>query len=114
MNVLNGSKDLTLVEFLMGLASSGETAEYIQLYLGSSPAGKVAVAAFTTDFLKRKLDEMAPKKGRKGKAASSAAPPISASPAEAPALPPGQATVLASGPTGWAKIPKVLVPSQPV
>lgn len=52
MNVLNGSKDLTLVEFLMGLASSGETAEYIQLYLGSSSAGKAAVAAFTTEFLK--------------------------------------------------------------
>lgn len=52
MSVLNGSKDLTLVEFLMGLASSGETAEYIQLYLGSSSAGKPAVAAFTSEFLK--------------------------------------------------------------
>lgn len=52
MSVLNGSKDLTLVEFLMGLASSGETAEYIQLYLGSSSAGKAAVAAFTSEFLK--------------------------------------------------------------
>ena len=52
MKLLNGSEDLTLVEFLMGLASSGETAEYIQLYLGSSEAGKPAVAAFTTEFLK--------------------------------------------------------------
>ena len=52
MKLLNGSEDLTLIEFLMGLASSGETAEYIQLYLGSSPAGKPAVAFFTTEFLK--------------------------------------------------------------
>ena len=52
MKQLNGSEDLTLVEFLMGLASSGETAEYIQLYLGKSAAGKPAVAAFTTEFLK--------------------------------------------------------------
>ena len=52
MKLLNGSEDLTLVEFLMGLASSGETAEYIQLYLGNSPAGKPAVAAFTMEFLR--------------------------------------------------------------
>lgn len=52
MKLLNGSEDLTLVEFLMGLASSGETAEYIQLYLGNSTAGRPAVAAFTTEFLK--------------------------------------------------------------
>ncbi len=52
MSLLNGSSDLTLIEFLMGLASSGETVEYIQLYLGSSAAGKAAVASFTTEFLK--------------------------------------------------------------
>lgn len=52
MRALNGSEDLTLVEFLMSLASGGEVVEYIQLYLGSSPAGKDAVAKFSSDFVK--------------------------------------------------------------
>jgi len=37
MKTLNGSEDLTLVDFLLSLASAGEVQEYVGLYLGNTP-----------------------------------------------------------------------------
>jgi len=37
MKTLNGSEDLTLVDFLLSLASAGEVQEYVGLYLGNAP-----------------------------------------------------------------------------
>jgi hypothetical protein len=37
MKTLNGSEDLTLVDFLLSLASAGEVQEYVCLYLGNTP-----------------------------------------------------------------------------
>lgn len=67
---LTGSEDLTLVEFLLTLNSSSETAEYIELYLGKTPQA----AAFTTEFLKRKLAELAGIKTKGGAASASTTP----------------------------------------
>lgn len=50
---LTGSDDMTLIDFLLGLQSSGEIAEYIQVYLGKS----AAVSSFTAEFVRRKHAE---------------------------------------------------------
>jgi len=50
---LTGSDDMTLIDFLLGLQSSGEIAEYIQVYLGQS----AAVSSFTAEFVRRKHAE---------------------------------------------------------
>jgi hypothetical protein len=60
MHAIRGSEDLTLVQFLMSCASTGEVAEYISCYLGRSPE----VSAFTSEFLRRKYAEAAGKKAR--------------------------------------------------
>ena len=76
MNQLTGSQDMTLVDFLVSLGSAGEITEYIQLYLGTTSQ----IAAFTTEFIKRKQ-----KLGSQAVAASNeftgsgAAPPAPAS-----------------------------------
>lgn len=65
MNVLTGSTDVTLCEFLMSVESNSEIADYIATYLGTTPA----VATFSAEFIKRKLVELATgKKSRKARA----------------------------------------------
>mmetsp|Transcript_8280 Transcript_8280/g.24789 ORF Transcript_8280/g.24789 Transcript_8280/m.24789 type:complete len:130 (+) Transcript_8280:3414-3803(+) len=100
MQTLRGDPDLALVEFLVGLASSGETVDYIQLYLKDT-VGKAQLTAFTTEFLKRKLNDQAGGK-RKGKGGSSSS---SSAMASAAALTPAP-TVSAPANNDWAKIPK--------
>jgi len=53
MSKLTGDDDLTLIEFLMSLDSSGEIAEYIKTYLGATPV----VSSFITEFIRRKAKE---------------------------------------------------------
>lgn len=55
---LQGQDDLTLVQFLLSCASTGEVAEYISAYLGKS----AEVSKFTSEFLKRKYAEASGKK----------------------------------------------------
>lgn len=65
MKALTGSADVTLCEFLMTVESNSEIADYIAAYLGSAPA----VATFSSEFIKRKLVELANgKKSRKARA----------------------------------------------
>lgn len=65
MAVLTGSTDVTLCEFLMTVESNSEIADYVAAYLGTKPAA----ATFSTEFIKRKLVEMASgKKSRKARA----------------------------------------------
>jgi hypothetical protein len=47
---LNGSGDITLMQFCMSLQSAGEIREYLSEYLGSS----AAVTNFASDFIKYK------------------------------------------------------------
>lgn len=65
---LQGSGDLTLCEFLVTLGSNVEVADYVTLYLGNTPQS----AAFTAEFLKRKLAESAGVKSKKGAQAAAA------------------------------------------
>ena len=53
--MLKGSDDLTLVQFLMSCASTGEVADYTSAYLGRS----AEVSQFTSEFLRRKYAEAA-------------------------------------------------------
>jgi len=55
MKSLTGSDEVTLCEFLMGVESNSEIADYIRMYLGST----AAVATFSSEFIKRKLAVMA-------------------------------------------------------
>ena len=41
MRALTGSDDVTLCEFLLTVVANSEVAEYITLYMGSSPAVSV-------------------------------------------------------------------------
>jgi len=50
MQRLNGSEDLTLVQFCMTLTDRDEIRQYLTAYLGSTPG----VSAFATEFIKRK------------------------------------------------------------
>ena len=65
MKTLTGSSDVTLCEFLMTVESNSEVADYVAAYLGTTPA----VATFSSDFLKRKLAEMAAGTGKKSRKA---------------------------------------------
>ncbi len=65
---LQGTSDLTLVEFLLNLTSNGEVAEYVQLYLGSTPAA----ASFTAEFMRRKFEQGSGKKSKRSKAKQAA------------------------------------------
>jgi len=47
---INGSEDLTLIDFCMTLQSAGEIREYLAAYLGSNPQ----VSQFATEFIRRK------------------------------------------------------------
>jgi len=86
MQALTGSSDVTLCEFLMTVESNSEVADYVAAYLGATPA----VATFSSEFLKRKLAEMAAgtgKKSRKARAkarARAAAAAAESNPAAAP------------------------------
>ena len=55
MQSLTGSDEVTLCEFLMGVESNSEIADYVGMYLGTS----AAVAPFSAEFIKRKLAVMA-------------------------------------------------------
>ena len=55
MQSLTGSDEVTLCEFLMGVESNSEIADYVGMYLGTS----AAVATFSAEFIKRKLAVMA-------------------------------------------------------
>ena len=55
MVMLNGSDDLTLIEFLMSLSSESEIKEYLVVYLGNNKK----VTKFSEDFLLRKQEEEA-------------------------------------------------------
>jgi hypothetical protein len=52
MLALRRDPDLTLVEFLMGVPSAGETMEYIDMYLKEDVKQKAARDAFANEFLK--------------------------------------------------------------
>jgi len=56
MLLLNGSDDLTLVDFLMSLPSEKEIREYVEFYLGKS----AKASKFTTEFLFRMEEETKP------------------------------------------------------
>ena len=70
MMSLTGSAEVTLCEFLMGVESNSEIADYVGMYLGTS----AAVATFSSEFIKRKLAIMtarelsSKKKSRKARA----------------------------------------------
>jgi len=70
MMSLTGSAEVTLCEFLMGVESNSEIADYVGMYLGTS----AAVATFSSEFIKRKLAIMTArelsgkKKSRKARA----------------------------------------------
>ena len=53
MFLLNGSDDMTLVEFLMTLGSEKDIREYVEFYLGKGPQ----ISKFTTEFLFRFEEE---------------------------------------------------------
>lgn len=55
MQSITGSNEVTLCEFLMGVESNSEIADYVRMYLGAS----AAVATFSAEFIKRKLAVMA-------------------------------------------------------
>ena len=55
MQSITGSSEVTLCEFLMGVESNSEIADYVRMYLGTS----AAVATFSAEFIKRKLAVMA-------------------------------------------------------
>uniref|UniRef100_A0A7S3XB28 GYF domain-containing protein n=1 Tax=Picocystis salinarum TaxID=88271 RepID=A0A7S3XB28_9CHLO len=63
---LTGSDDMTLIDFLLGLQSSGEIAEYIQVYLGKS----AAVSSFTAEFVRRKHAEEVRNPSQQGNASA--------------------------------------------
>ncbi|KAJ0393726.1 hypothetical protein P43SY_004927 [Pythium insidiosum] len=50
LKAINGSEDLTLVEYCATLEDPGEIREYLAAYLGSTPR----VSAFATEFIQRK------------------------------------------------------------
>ncbi|TMW57354.1 hypothetical protein Poli38472_003279 [Pythium oligandrum] len=56
---INGSDDLTLVEYCATLEDPGEIREYLAAYLGSTPK----VSAFATEFIQRKKSAPGAKKG---------------------------------------------------
>jgi len=71
------SPDLSLIEFLMTLASRSEVAEYCAMYM----SGKQGVSTFVAEFLKRKDAEVAKASNpgkKKGKAAAAAPAPVTA------------------------------------
>ena len=53
MERLNGTDDLTLIQFCMTLTDRDEIRQYLTAYLGSSPQ----VTTFATEFIRRKLGE---------------------------------------------------------
>ncbi len=55
MQSITGSNEVTLCEFLMGVESNSEVADYVGMYLGTS----AAAATFSAEFIKRKLAVMA-------------------------------------------------------
>ena len=57
MQSLTGSGEVTLCEFLMGVESNSEIADYVSMYLGTS----APVATFSSEFIKRKLAIMTAK-----------------------------------------------------
>ena len=47
---INGSDDITLIQFCMTLTDTSEIRQYLSMYLGSKPE----VASFANEFIKRK------------------------------------------------------------
>ncbi|GLE06272.1 hypothetical protein PINS_up015519 [Pythium insidiosum] len=58
LKAINGSDDLTLVEYCATLEDPGEIREYLAAYLGSTPR----VSAFATEFIQRKKSLPTPSK----------------------------------------------------
>jgi hypothetical protein len=83
MESLTGSPEVTLCEFLMGVESNSEIADYVRMYLGTG----APVATFSSEFIKRKLAVMAAremtaagkKKSRKARAKANKALAVAAS-----------------------------------
>ncbi|KAH8075164.1 hypothetical protein JL721_1159 [Aureococcus anophagefferens] len=73
---INGSDDITLIQFCMTLTDNSEIRQYLSMYLGSTPQ----VAAFANEFIKRKQGKVpaaaaaAPAPAPKQQAAHSDAP----------------------------------------
>ena len=73
---INGSDDITLIQFCMTLTDNSEIRQYLSMYLGSTPQ----VAAFANEFIKRKQGKVpaaaaaAPVPAPKQQAAHSDAP----------------------------------------
>ena len=81
MLAFNGNDDLTMVEFLWGLSSGGEVAEYCNTLW----RGKPGVSSFVVDFLKRKAEELNRKPAKKGKRKSTGGGAGQAAASSAPA-----------------------------
>lgn len=105
MQSLTGSNEVTLCEFLMGVESNSEIADYIRMYLGTT----AAVATFSAEFIKRKLAVMAAreitaggkKKSRKARAkANKALASVSAGTDK------NTATNTAADDSSWEKVAK--------
>jgi len=108
MKSLQGTEDVALCEFLMSLESNSEAAEYVTLYLGSSPQ----VSAFCTEFLKRKLEFLAGanKKVRKKKGTSSSAATGGASSSSVASS--SASVTLNEGPgSDWEQVGKLTAPA---
>uniref|UniRef100_A0A7S1SLK9 GYF domain-containing protein n=1 Tax=Tetraselmis chuii TaxID=63592 RepID=A0A7S1SLK9_9CHLO len=108
MQALTGKTDLTLIEFLLTLASGGEVAEYTQMYLGSS----AKVSAFTAEFIRRKYADIkaggsSSKKAKKkaAQAIATSATPVSEQRGAAPILPPRAAPQQQAAPVRAAAAP---------
>lgn len=105
---ITGSSDLSLVEFLMTLASRSEVAEYIQLYLGQSER----IASFTASFLDRKYAEQQGIRYNPGRAAGGSSRESSRKSAGrmggtvGSAGAGGGAGASGAAGSGWEKIPK--------
>ncbi|WPT17711.1 hypothetical protein PSENEW3_00005713 [Picochlorum sp. SENEW3] len=83
MKTLTGSEDVTLCEFLMTVESNSEVADYVAAYLGAT----AAAATFSSEFLRRKLAELAAGTGKKSRKARAKARAKAAAAAAATASP---------------------------